>query len=51
MFVDGRQLTRVNFALNSPVRGSYVYFDANSNAEETTAHFAHFGRKMGTDKK
>lgn len=34
MFVDGKQLARVNFALNSIVRNSYIYVDANSNREE-----------------
>ena len=34
MFVDGKQLARVNFALNSIVRNSYIYVDANSNRKE-----------------
>ena len=29
MFVDGRQLARVNFALNSSSRTTYIYVDAN----------------------
>ncbi len=34
MFVDGRQLSRVNFALNSKMRMSYLYFDVHSSYEE-----------------
>ncbi len=37
MFVDGAQLDRVNFALNSPVRGHYIYVDANGSREELEA--------------
>ncbi len=31
MFVDGTQLDRVNFALNSKSRNTYLYIDANSD--------------------
>ncbi len=31
MFVDGTQLDRVNFALNSDSRNTYLYIDANSD--------------------
>ena len=34
MFVDGRQLSRVNFALNSKMRMSYLYFDVHASYEE-----------------
>ncbi|KMP10464.1 hypothetical protein UR09_06170 [Candidatus Nitromaritima sp. SCGC AAA799-A02] len=34
MFIDGTRLARVNFALNSPVRHSYIYVDAGSDPEE-----------------
>ncbi len=44
MFVDGRQLARVNFALNSPMRQSYIYIDANSSIEEITTHLMSFGK-------
>ena len=38
MFVDGTQLTRVNFALNSSSRDSYIYIDANSDDAEYAAY-------------
>jgi len=38
MFVDGTQLTRVNFALNSSSRDSYIYIDANSDDAEFAAY-------------
>ena len=34
MFVDGRQLSRVNFALNSKVRTTYLYLDVHTSYEE-----------------
>lgn len=34
MFVDGTQLSRVNFALNSSSRDTYIYVDANTNLKE-----------------
>lgn len=45
MFVDGNQLARVNFALNSPVRRGYIYIDANSSFEEMQIHLMSFGEK------
>lgn len=50
MFVDGRQLSRVNFALNSTVRGSYIYMDANSTTEELASHLINFGKNSGADR-
>ncbi len=38
MFVDGNQLDRVNFALNSNFRSTYLYMDANSNDSELTSY-------------
>ena len=43
MFVDGTQLTRVNFALNSSARHSYIYVDAGSRLEELRSHLMKFG--------
>jgi len=43
MFVDGAQLTRVNFALNSSARHSYIYVDAGSRLEELRSHLMKFG--------
>lgn len=42
MFVDGRQLPRVNFALNSKMRGSYIYVDADSDPVEFGAFIGNF---------
>ena len=38
MFIDGNQLDRVNFALNSSSRKSYLYLDANSDFNQLTAY-------------
>ena len=43
MFVDGAQLARVNFALNSSARNSYIYIDAGSGLEELRSHLMKFG--------
>ena len=43
MFVDGTQLGRVNFALNSKVRHSYIYVGVHSSAKEMTEHLSRFG--------
>lgn len=43
MFIDGTQLSRVNFALNSKVRDSYIYIDAHSSPEEMKEHLSRFG--------
>ena len=45
MFIDGTQLSRVNFALNSKVRDSYIYIDVHSSPEEMAEHFSRFGFK------
>jgi hypothetical protein len=42
MFVDGMQLDRVNFALNSVSRNTYLYLDANSDDAQLTAHLNQF---------
>jgi hypothetical protein len=44
MFIDGRQLARVNFALNSSARHSYIYVDAASGPEELKNHLMIFKR-------
>ena len=41
MFVDGAQLDRVNFALNSSARTTYLYIDANSNDKEFSDFLNH----------
>ena len=38
MFVDGNQLDRVNFALNSNSRNTYLYLDANSDFNQLAAY-------------
>lgn len=42
MFVDGTQLDRVNFALNSSARTTYLYIDANSNDEQFSSYLEKF---------
>jgi len=42
MFVDGTQLARVNFSLNSSARHSYIYIDAGSGLEELRSHLMTF---------
>jgi regulator of replication initiation timing len=42
MFVDGTQLNRVNFALNSKVRDTYIYIDVHSSLEEMAEHLSRF---------
>jgi hypothetical protein len=42
MFVDGTQLDRVNFALNSSARTTYLYIDANSNDEQLLNYLGKF---------
>jgi len=48
MFIDGTQLSRVNFALNSKVRDSYIYIDVHSSPEEMKEHLFRFGSKPST---
>ena len=43
MFIDGARLERVNFALNSKVRHSYIYLDVHSSTEEMAEHLRRFG--------
>ena len=43
MFIDGTQLVRVNFAMNSSARYSYIYIDAGSGLEELGSHLMRFG--------
>jgi len=43
MFIDGTQLSRVNFALNSKVRHSYFYIDVHSSPAEMAEHLSRFG--------
>ncbi|MBT3921299.1 MAG: hypothetical protein HOF21_01865, partial [Nitrospina sp.] len=42
MFIDGTQLDRVNFALNSNARTTYLYIDANSNDEQFLNYLGKF---------
>ncbi len=42
MFVDGTQLGRVNFALNSNSRDTYLYADANSDEASFAAYLNQF---------
>ncbi|QPJ64536.1 MAG: hypothetical protein G3M78_03645 [Candidatus Nitrohelix vancouverensis] len=44
MFVDGKQLYRVNFALNSSMRQTYIYIDATSGYEEFERALLKFGK-------
>ena len=44
MFIDGKQLSRVNFALNSSARHSYIYVDAASGLDELKNHLMIFKR-------
>ena len=44
MFVDGTQLNRVNFALNSSSRNTYLYIDANSSDKEFSDFLNQFHR-------
>lgn len=52
MFIDGGSLSRVNFALNSSSRKTYIYIDAASGPEEFEAYLNLFGGTEGeeTDK-
>ncbi len=43
MFVDGNNRRRVNFALNSSARESYIYIDANSSYEAFEKYLMAFG--------
>jgi len=43
MFIDGTKLARVNFALNSSTRNSYIYIDAGSGLEELRSYLMGFG--------
>ena len=45
MFIDGEQLSRVNFALNSNSRNTYLYIDANSTDEEFLNYLKRFRSK------
>ena len=42
MFIDGAQLARVNFALNSSARHSYIYVDAGSVPSELESHLVRY---------
>lgn len=42
MFVDGTQLDRVNFALNSNARTTYLYIDANSDDKQVSKYLENF---------
>ena len=42
MFIDGRQLSRVNFALNSKMRTTYLYIDVHTRYDELEKFLFHF---------
>lgn len=42
MFVDGRQLARVNFALNSSSRETYIYVDADTSPADLESYLGLF---------
>ncbi len=42
MFIDGTQLARVNFALNSNARTTYLYIDAQSNEKQFSSFLNNF---------
>jgi len=42
MFIDGTKLARVNFALNSSARDTYIYIDARSGRKELQDHLSRF---------
>ena len=42
MFVDGVQLDRINFALNSSSRNTYLYVDANSDDSQLATYLNQF---------
>ncbi|MGP0565204.1 MULTISPECIES: hypothetical protein [unclassified Nitrospina] len=44
MFVDGTQVSRLNFALNSNSRAHYIYVDVRSPYPEFEAHLLKFGK-------
>ena len=46
MIVDGNQLARVNFALNSGTRKNYIYVDAKSSIDEFETHLKDFEKKQ-----
>ena len=47
MWIDGNQLERINFALNSSSRPSYIYADANAEAKEIEDYLMRFGKVEG----
>ena len=50
MFVDGRQLARVNFALNSSSRDTYIYVDANTNLGDLETYLGKFESQKDGEK-
>ena len=49
MFVDGTQLSRVNFALNSSSRKTYIYIDANADLNEMEDYLMPFNSKKSEE--
>ncbi len=49
MFIDGGRLKRVNFALNSKSRGTYIYLHAASSLEEMENILNRFRQTMDKD--
>ena len=50
MFIDGTQLSRINFALNSSSRETYIYIDANTDLKEMKDYLLLFkGKEKGSE--
>lgn len=49
MFVDGRQLARVNFALNSSSRDTYIYADADTDLKGLETYLGKFERQKSNE--
>jgi len=49
MFVDGNQLDRVNFALNSSSRNTYLYIDANSDDAQMATYLNRFSTRRAAN--
>lgn len=50
MFVNGKQLARANFALNSSSRDTYIYVDANTSLEDLETYLGMFAGEKGDGK-
>jgi hypothetical protein len=50
MFVDGRQLARINFALNSSSRDTYIYVDADTGLQGLESYLERFENSKDGEK-